>query len=446
MFISSYIYMQKKDLLKQLNNLQHEIKPDLVWKKTNREILCSQIKAQTSDLKNQKISWHALLAKQFMVSAYKPLGAMILIIGIGLGAYITTVGATRNSLPGDLLYGFKLTTERVQVGLANSDEKKVDLEIVFADRRLTEMQKLTENDKSDKNENLQVSLKKFQESMDNVKTGLAKLEKADSKTAAKLANKVDEKTKEYVDILKDQQTKTPEVAANDETATATAKAITASKSTADKALDVIVKEFEGGNKEIALQDLKQKMNSRIDELVTKIETDKANIEKVITNKAAAAKALAAKEAADKAAAEASAAKALEAKETVAAEAAAANESETETNTVTTEENKPANTNTNLNTNTNIVIEQPIPEVKPVETVPAEVLPTIEEIKDKPAAAEKLLAKAREFLASNSISQAFDMIKQADDIMTLVDKVIKANEEFLVAPAEVQPADVPAVKE
>lgn len=443
--------MQKKDLLKQLNNLKNEIKPDLEWKKSSREILFSQIKAQTSGHKDEKISWHVLFVKQFMVSAYKPLGAMILIFGIGLGAYITTVGATRNSLPGDLLYNFKLTAERVQVGLASNDEKKADLEIAFADRRLDEMKKLTEDNKADKKENVQVSLKKFQESMDNVKSSLAKLEQVDSKTALKLANKVDEKTTEYVNILKDQQIKAPELTGNTETA----DAITASKSTADKAIDVMVKEFESGNKDIALEDLKAKVNARIDVLVKNIETDKTDIDLIIANKIAAAKALEEKRIADEAAAKKAAEEAAKkvAEEKAAADNTVSVPASTTSDGKTDTANTPAETNTNINTNTNSnnateVTEGTVAEGdQTVDVQPEEVLPTIEEIKDKPAEAERLLAKAREFLASNSISQAFDLIKQADEIMRLVNKVIKANEEFLVAPVvEVQPVDVPAVKE
>ena len=39
--------MKKKELLKQLNNLKETIKPDSSWQEANRDILLSQINAQT---------------------------------------------------------------------------------------------------------------------------------------------------------------------------------------------------------------------------------------------------------------------------------------------------------------------------------------------------------------------------------------------------------------
>ena len=130
--------MKKKVLLKQLNTLKKKISPDLKWQKANREILLSQIKSQTSlDFAFS----HQLFAKNLFLAVYKPLGSIILIFGILFGTWIASVGATRNSQPGDFLYGFKLTTERMQVNLTMNDEKRTNLEIAFAERRLDEIKK-----------------------------------------------------------------------------------------------------------------------------------------------------------------------------------------------------------------------------------------------------------------------------------------------------------------
>jgi len=431
---------KKRELLKKLHNLRNEIKPDLAWQKTNREILISQIKAQT----NAEFAFsNKLLFKNLFIAAYKPIGSLILIIGILFGAWIASVGATKNSLPGDFLYGFKLTTERMQVNLTLNDEKRTTLEMAFAERRLDEIKKTVEKDGSAKNKkNIQVTLKKFQESINNVKSNLAKLEVTNKQTAIKVANLVDEKTKVYVDILKDQQALNPQLATKD-----AEQAISVSKATGDKALSVILEEFESGGSDLKIDDLRQKINERIDNLTQSIEAAKSNIDKIIINKKIADEAAAAKALADKKAAESAAAKALADKEAAAkekeesaAETTTSNESTNSTTTETKTENA-TNNNTNIdikdedNTGSDTAASEDTGnDIEQAETQPEEVLPAIEEIKNKPQEAEALLSRAKDYLKSGSVSQAFDLVKQADDIMTLVEKVIKANEQYLTAPA------------
>ena len=436
--------IKKRDLLKQIHNLKKTIKPDSAWQKSNREILLSQIKSQTS---LEFVPSHRIMAKNLFIAVYKPLGSFILIAGILLGAWIASVGATRNSLPGDFFYGVKLAAERVQVNLATNDEKKANLEMTFADRRLAEMKKVADQNVSqNQNENLKVSLKQFQESINNVKSSLAKLEKTDSKTAAKVADLVDEKTKEYVNLLQDQQDKAPELASNTE------EAISASKATGDKALSYILSEFESGKSDLNLDQVKSKISDRIDTLKKGLDLAKSDIDKIITNKKiaddfAVAKALADKKAAEeKAASDAKAAEEAAAKASADASAAAkaladkAEEAKSETTTDNKSENianNNANTNVNADTNSqpdaqNVNSSANIKQDAQSNSQPAEILPTIDEIKDKPAEINKFLAKADDFLKSNSVSQAFDQVKQADDILTLINKVIDANSQYLEA--------------
>lgn len=468
--------MKKRDLLKQLHNLKNTIKPDLQWQKANREILLSQIKSQTS---LEFTFRHRIMAKNLFIAVYKPLGSFILIAGILLGAWIASVGATRNSLPGDFLYGWKLTTERMQVNLTLNDEKRTNVEMAFAERRLDEIKTTVANDDGSKQtkKNLAVPLKSFQESIINVKSNLVKLEATDKEAALKVADLIDEKTKTYVGILKDQQDQNPQLVTDKDAE----QAILVSKATGDKALSVILEEFETGNSGLKIEDLKQKINARIEDLDKSIELAKGDIDKIIANKkiaeeAAAAKVLvdqkAAEEAAKKAEEETSAATKVladeksmtdkeaaakvagEAKpETTATEDATANTADNNTNTnVNTDIN--ANTNTDIktdaNTNSqpqaeNINSPENVNQSEPSDGQPEEVLPTIEEIKDKPQEAEALLAKAKDFLESGAVIQAFDLVKQADDIMTLVNKVIKANEQYLQAPVEVKIDETADVK-
>jgi len=408
--------MTKKELLKQLHNLNEQIKPDAGWKSGNREILLSQIKAQTSDAPaDNKILWHVVLAQKFAVAAYKPLGVMILILGVALGGYIMTVGATKNSLPGDFLYPIKLTSERMQVNLAANDEKKANLEITFAERRMEELQKVSAKAKSDSSQkdNLQVSLQKYQESINNVKNSLSKLEKTDTNVAIKVAKLVDEKAKGYVDILNQQQDANPDLSQTADTAAA----ITVSKAVGEQALDVIITEFQAGNSQISMDEVYQKLDDMTKGLADTIDKDKAQLEQILANKkiassfaSADAKALADKKASED------------------KDATANTEVKTETATPVAETNVNAAPATQT----------------PVEVQNQEVLPTLDELKNKIRDAENILSQARDALVARKIVSAYTKAKQANDILTVVEKVLAANSQYLDKPKEEAPAQ-PAEK-
>jgi hypothetical protein len=59
-----------------------------------------------------------------------------------------TVAASTNSLPGDLLYPVKTTTERVQVFFTFGKEAKANLYIRFAERRIAEIEALADGERN----------------------------------------------------------------------------------------------------------------------------------------------------------------------------------------------------------------------------------------------------------------------------------------------------------
>ena len=189
--------MKKKELLQKLNNLKQEIKPDKAWQEANRGILLTQIKAQSRlEFEAKNKVFFNVFSNKFAKHGIRLAASFAVVILLVFGAWITSVNATKNSLTGEFWYSIKLTTERVQVSLALDDEKKANLEIEFAERRLEEIERVVEkSDLVQTREDIEVPLKKFQESIANIKSNLAKLEKTDSQTALKLANLVDEKTK-----------------------------------------------------------------------------------------------------------------------------------------------------------------------------------------------------------------------------------------------------------
>ncbi len=414
--------MRKRDLLKQLHNLKSEIKPDADWKKSNREILAFQIKAQTSDAIQNKIVWSNLLAKKFMTAVYKPVGAMILIFGIALGGYVMTVGATKNSLPGDFLYPVKITSERMKINMANDEGEKANLEIEFAERRLEELKKVSEKAITDdsQKENVKVSLQKYQESINNVKNSLAKLEKTDTTAAVKVAKLIEEKTKDYVEIINQEKDKNPDVIKTE----AANEAISVSKSTAEKALEMIMNEFKAGSKEVTLDTVIQRLEKKVADSDLNLTKYKADLDTIIAN-IAAAKALADKKAAEeKAAAEAAAKAAAEVK---AEETVTTSETGTAPAEVKTEPVPDANVNQ--------AVEAPQEEIKAPE-VP---LPTPEEIKVKLAQVRGLLDQARGYLVTKEVLWSYAKIMEADQILGLARQVIEANKVMLEAPQE-EPAE------
>jgi len=429
--------MKKKELLRQLNNLQNQIKPDQVWKEKGREVLYAQITAQTSSISPKILS--RSISNKILISVLRPVSVSLAIFIAIVGVWVAGVSATRNSLPGDLLYGLKLTGERLQVNLALSDEKRTDLEIAFAEIRLNEVKEVM-NKTKDK-EQVAVSLKKFQESMTNVKSNLAKLEMTDKDKALKVAKVVDEKSKIYTDLLREEN-----IVSNKNTS----EAIVISKATGDKALSVILKEFETGNSTTNLEEIKSKLIVRIEDLREDSALAQKNIETIIVNKAKAevlAKAEAEAHAKAEAEAKAKAEEDAQLKAEAEAKAKAEGESlieETTADNVNAQptslpvKEQPSGTNANVNINTNINAE-----VLPEDTAmpkAEEVLPKIDEVKNNPAEVEKLLIKAEDFLKSNSVSQAFEQVRQADILLNILNKVINANGQYLETPEETVAAD------
>jgi len=442
---NSHKNMKKKDLLKQLHNLRNQINPDLDWQKSNREILLSQIKGQTSlDLQTGKSKFsHGLLLNKFFLAVSKPVVATLLVVLLSLGAYIASVNATKNSMPGDFLYNFKLASERVRVNLTFDDEKKTNLEIAFAERRLKEVKDLADKNNSSNARN--VPLKQFQESIDNVKSSLAKLEKSDSQKALKLANLVDTKTKEYVYLLENQQNQNPDSASNTE------MAITATKEMGDKALDLIVNEFESGQSLLSPADVSNRIKDRLDNVQADLTKAKTEIAQIVANKKIADAQAA--EAAKKQAAQEQAQE-KDATKTESSTTAANTNTATSNNTPATVNNSPTTSSGGSQASTSgdktTVSSTEGQPGQTAETPKEEVLPTPEESKAKLDDAQALLDQAVMSLKNGLLGQAFDQIKQASDIVTLINKVIKANSQYLDnqnSPAalkdEIQPAQKPA---
>jgi hypothetical protein len=443
--------MKKKELLQQLNSLKDKIKPDAEWQASNRDILLSQINAQTRlDFTENKFKLLPnLFQRKFAMSFLKPMVSLVIILVFVFGVWTASVSATKKSLPGDLFYNIKLTTERVQVNLTLNDEKRANLEIAFAQRRLDEIEKIINQNEPD---NLAIPLQRFRENMNNVKSNLAKLEIKDKESAVKIANMIDEKTAEYVDVLIDQQEKSPEVALNAE------EAISASKSTGDKALSLIIEEYENGDSDLSEEDIVGKVQNRLNDLESSLNSVKTEIDLIIQAQEAEAERLAqeaAQAAEEQAAKEAAAAETAETNNEETAEQEPTGETETtDTPDQTSDESSQAEINESAEPTESADNEESQEPTEPAdneeaadndesteptvaeqitdetEKEPAEDLPAIEETTDLRVEALTLLADANNLLDDKKVSQAFAKIKQADDLSSLINKVVSANSQYL----------------
>ncbi len=122
--------INSNDLEKRLKQIK--VKPLTVAEKE------SQRRYLLSNLPPQKA-----IAKQFLLLNTRVMAQIILVILIVLGGSIATVKAADNAKPGDLLFPLDRALEEVRVALAPAD-KKVELELEFAQERVEEVAALAE--------------------------------------------------------------------------------------------------------------------------------------------------------------------------------------------------------------------------------------------------------------------------------------------------------------
>lgn len=114
------IIMPKDAQINAKNRLLREIRSSSEWKQA---VFYTQ---------PQVLSWH-----------WQGAGAIVLALVVAVGGgSLATISRAKASLPGDALYGVKITMEKAQVGLAFSQEKQAELEISFVSARLDEVNTL----------------------------------------------------------------------------------------------------------------------------------------------------------------------------------------------------------------------------------------------------------------------------------------------------------------
>ncbi len=152
-------------------------------------------KNNKNENKERKFSFPTL----FNINQFKPAMAGLMAVMIVFTGSVLTVQASRDSLPGDSLYGIKRMMEGTQITIAANDKKAI-LETKFVGRRLEEMVKISENISDIEQQNkIEKLAKEVEEGMKRTEDHLANTEK--SKSSAKTAKEVNAQTEKYTDAL-----------------------------------------------------------------------------------------------------------------------------------------------------------------------------------------------------------------------------------------------------
>jgi hypothetical protein len=141
-----------KRVITQIQLLK-SIQPNREWSVQTRDVLFSQIRAQgnAGAQKTSKIGFSWTYIQSTLSTAYQYSIGMLferpLALASALSVFVVSVlGAffySQTSLPGDPLYAVKRTGEGVRTALVSPDNR-AQLEIEFADRRMEEMQALSQ--------------------------------------------------------------------------------------------------------------------------------------------------------------------------------------------------------------------------------------------------------------------------------------------------------------
>jgi len=261
--------MTTSDLIKQLEIVK-KVKPDQRWAGKNRVALMRVIKKDArqptgwkrvvlSFKKNVGFFFDMLLPRHLIDTVGRP--AMISLSGILIllsGA--SAVSRSQEALPSTLLYPLKVVSEKVQMSLTGDIEKKVELEMKFAGRRVEELNKLAAANQltpEQLGEQLNQTTIKLKENINTVNKHLAALNtEGEAKIALSVAKGLDEKANQYSVVL---NSIANAVVVKEEVA----KAMTQVATVSDNALEVMVAKHKQVTDGISNLEIAEKLNSKI---------------------------------------------------------------------------------------------------------------------------------------------------------------------------------------
>ena len=170
--------------LKQQFKILKRVGPDRIEKEKFAELLTKM----SVDHQPPSFSWRRLVI--FLKSAPALVLFLILFL-ISSGTGITF--ASQDALPGDALYPAKLAVEKIMVAVAGNVEKKTELRLEYAGRRLDEVEKIVEQKNEIEEKEVAAVLEDYEKKLDDAQEA-ARIEKPD---APKAVSAVQESAKVY---------------------------------------------------------------------------------------------------------------------------------------------------------------------------------------------------------------------------------------------------------
>ncbi|NBS41710.1 hypothetical protein EBS80_03535, partial [bacterium] len=195
----------------------------------------------------------------------QPMSVAMSAFALIFGGWVTTVNASFDSVPGDVLYPVKLVTERVQITLATSGEQRAKLHAEFAGRRLDEINSITSSSGSDKDTRVKAAVDGFKQEIASVNDELMNIQISDPSQAASLAMIVDQKTDEYEATINQSEPSVPEGSKTD-----VAEALDAVQQTNSQAVNAIVDSNEADNQPQTEESLQQNFQDQLNDTNTRV--------------------------------------------------------------------------------------------------------------------------------------------------------------------------------
>lgn len=196
--------MDNRHLINALRGLRHE--PEFSGfektKDARRQALFDRLHIQEEDIAAaytlrdyfEYVQWR--IGQTVLQPAMVGFSSLLIVVG----GWMTSVSASEDALPGEFLYGIKIANEQAKLTLASSDERRAELHLEFADRRLEEVTAINASDDEDKAGRVQVAVQSFQHEVDEVQNVMnAMVENGEDATPVAVA--LENKTNEYATTI-----------------------------------------------------------------------------------------------------------------------------------------------------------------------------------------------------------------------------------------------------
>jgi hypothetical protein len=139
--------------------------------------------------------------------AVKVIAVLVVLVIVLFGGTTATVLASQNSIPGDTLYPIKTTLERTRLSLARNTDARVELQLEFAEQRLTEIESLIEEGRF---QNIKPAATAFEEHIFTALEEMSALAEGNPDQAASLMVRLTESISRYAAALSDMAGRVPE--------------------------------------------------------------------------------------------------------------------------------------------------------------------------------------------------------------------------------------------